>query len=65
MKLHDAICKYDPVYVDTDSLIIKKKIVSSDALGDLKLESYVREGIIVKPKFYMLRGDDYDTAKIK
>lgn len=51
-KLHSAILECDPVYIDTDSLITKKKYKDSKELGELKLEKVVKNGIIIKPKLY-------------
>lgn len=55
IKLHKAILKYKPVYVDTDSLITKETIPCSSQLGELKLEMDIADGLIVRPKFYCLR----------
>ncbi len=60
LKLHEYMLKADPVYVDTDSLITKKKFASSDKLGKLKLELYINNGMIVKPKFYTITGPQGD-----
>ena len=58
IKLHRAIKECDPVYCDTDSLITKKELLQSNKLGDLKLEMTVKEGYIVRPKFYALLQQD-------
>lgn len=55
IKLHEAIVKHKPVYVDTDSLITKDTIPESNELGELKREMKIASGIIVRPKFYTLR----------
>ena len=60
LKLHEWILRTNPVYVDTDSLITKKKLPNSSELGKLKLESTIDRGIIVRPKFYMIEGFDGD-----
>lgn len=66
LHLHDHILLSRPLYVDTDSLITRKEFISSNDLGKLKLEMRVKQGFIVKPKFYGLIGDDNaETAKIK
>jgi len=54
IKMYRAIKKCKPVYVDTDSLITTKKLNTSDELGELKLEMYIKEGVIVKPKMYAI-----------
>ena len=61
LKLYDYIIKYDPVYVDTDSLITEHEIKNGKGLGELKLEAKIDSGIIVKPKFYMIN----DMRKVK
>jgi len=66
LKLYDEIIRLNPVYVDTDSLITKVKLLPSDKLGELKLEMPIKEGIIVKPKFYaFVSDDDKEYVKIK
>lgn len=60
IKMHEAIIKTKPVYVDTDSLITKETIPESNKLGELKKEMDIAEGIIVRPKFYSLRPKDTD-----
>jgi len=65
LKLHKAIVKHNPVYCDTDSLITKDTIETSNELGALKLEMHVEKGIIVKPKFYMTKDGDTEFIKIK
>lgn len=54
LKLHEFILRCNPVYVDTDSLMTTKELISSNKLGKLKLEMKIKKGIVVKPKFYML-----------
>ena len=61
LYLHDFIRRAMPVYVDTDSLITKKEFSTSTSLGALKKEAFIKEGIIVKPKFYMINN----TCKVK
>ena len=66
IKLHDYMLKTNPVYVDTDSLITKEILSESKELGGLKLEMYIKRGIIIKPKMYALQ--DYNNksyVKIK
>jgi len=61
LELYDYLNKYDTAYCDTDSIITKEEILSSDQLGGMKLELYIKTGIIVKPKFYRLN----EKVKIK
>ena len=66
LKLYDILTRCDPVYCDTDSIITKKVYNDVTALGGLKKEMNIKNGIIVKPKFYALT--DYDNkgyVKIK
>jgi hypothetical protein len=66
IKLQKAMQECNPVYVDTDSLITKKELPCSRELGDLKLEMTIKEGVIVRPKFYgLLKDDDSGYIKIK
>lgn len=66
IKMHRAIVEHNPIYCDTDSLMTKDTIETSDKLGDLKLEMSIKEGIIVRPKFYALvSSKDEDYVKIK
>jgi hypothetical protein len=39
-------------YCDTDSLITDKKIKTSDKIGELKLETEIKEGVFLMPKVY-------------
>jgi len=66
LKMHDYILRSNPVYCDTDSIITKKEFPTSKELGKLKLEMRIKEGCIVKPKFYALkplRQKEYVKAK--
>jgi len=66
VKLHRAILETEPIYCDTDSLITDKTLPESSVLGELKLEMKVKEGIVVRPKFYALMSEDDDEyVKIK
>ena len=66
LHLYDSIIKANPVYCDTDSLLTKKVFDDSNKLGELKLESSVKRGYIVKPKFYaIINDDDFAMIKIK
>lgn len=65
LKLYEAISYCKPIYYDTDSLITKKKLPTSNKLGDLKLEHVIDEGIIVKPKMYFFHADGKDYIKLK
>lgn len=57
IKLHKAILQYNPVYVDTDSVITRKEVIDSNKLGELKLEKTIKEGIIIKPKLYFIDNE--------
>ena len=65
MKLHEYMVMSDPVYVDTDSLMTQKDFETSNALGKLKLEMRIDEGMVVKPKFYSIKGSHGDFCKVK
>ena len=66
LKLYDAIIKYNPVYVDTDSIITKCDVKESEELGEFKLEMKIKKGYIVRPKFYAVMNDkDVEHIKVK
>lgn len=66
LKLHEHILRSHPAYVDTDSLITTQSFEDSNKLGKLKLEMKIKEGIVVKPKFYMLKPyHQKDYVKVK
>lgn len=52
-------------YCDTDSIMTNKKLPVSSKLGDLKLECKIKNGIIVKPKFYYIENNDTGKNLIK
>jgi hypothetical protein len=55
------------VYVDTDSIVTKKNLKTSDRLGNMKLEYDLIDGCFVRPKFYHVsfRKDDKIVTKVK
>lgn len=55
----------NPIYCDTDSLITKTKLNTTTDLGGMKLEMYIKEGLIVKPKFYYVTDGEENFIKIK
>jgi len=56
----------DPWYCDTDSIITKSELETSDELGDMKLEMCIKEGVIVKPKMYaLIDQENKEHVKIK
>jgi hypothetical protein len=57
IKLHRLILEYEPVYVDTDSIVTRKPVIDNKELGELKLEKIVHKGIIVKPKLYFFDNE--------
>jgi hypothetical protein len=66
LQLFDLLKHHDPIYCDTDSIMTKDTLPTSTELGELKLESPIRELITVKAKFYAYvdeKGDGY--VKIK
>lgn len=58
MVMHNLIVRTRPLYTDTDSIITRKKLMDSDALGKLKCELFIEKGIIVKPKLYAIQGTE-------
>lgn len=61
LELYKWIKQSQAIYCDTDSVITSKDLLVGEDLGQMKLETMVYRGVIVKPKFYMLN----DLAKIK
>ena len=65
LKMHDAILKSKPIYCDTDSIITRQELNTSNELGALKLEMKIDKGIVVRPKFYALVSNEEEIVKIK
>lgn len=65
LKLHEEMIKHDAYYVDTDSIFSKHEIEDSDKLGRLKTEFHIKDGVIIKPKLYLIRNDDEVKVKAK
>jgi len=65
LKLYEYITRCDPVYCDTDSIITKKELITSNKLGGMKLEMKIKHGLIVKPKFYSISSSKESFVKIK
>lgn len=64
-KLYDYIKEYEADYCDTDSIVTSKVIKDSKELGEMKLECNIKEGVIVKPKFYRFNITDREILKVK
>lgn len=67
-KLFERVQKQNGkvLYCDTDSLITDIELNTSDKLGDIKKEYDIKEGLLIKPKFYYLKSyDDKEVYKIK
>lgn len=52
-------------YYDTDSIITDKILDTSQNLGDLKLEYFIRDGVLVAPKMYAFVTDTQEIVKVK
>ena len=66
IDLYNLICKYEPFYVDTDSIFTEKEIIISDELGGLKLEHDIKRACYIKPKFYAFENvDGFSKGKCK
>jgi len=58
IKLFDYMKKCSPIYVDTDSIITKDDaFANSEIIGEMKMEKFIKNGIIIKPKMYITDGD--------
>jgi hypothetical protein len=64
IHLHKLMMRYNPAYVDTDSIITQSRIPASPEIGALKLEQEIKIARIVKPKLYYYMNND-DKAFIK
>lgn len=53
--IHDYIVKGEAYYCDTDSIITNKILPESTALGKMKVEHEILEGVLVRPKMYYLK----------
>lgn len=65
IKLFDSFKVLSPAYCDTDSVITKKSIDTSNEIGEFKKEYFIKKGILVKPKFYIISGDGFEISKVK
>lgn len=66
LRLHDYLLSHDVVYCDTDSIVTVDMIETSSALGDLKLEMRIVEGVVIRPKMYAFVDDkNKEYVKIK
>jgi hypothetical protein len=54
LEIYKYLSEHNPTYCDTDSIITRHTIPTSEKLGDMKLEMEIKSGIIVKPKFYAI-----------
>lgn len=63
--LYNYILKYEPFYVDTDSIVTEKEIETSKKLGDMKLEFKINQSWFLYPKAYRIIGKDFDIIKWK
>jgi len=55
-KLFERVGFDNVYYCDTDSMITSKKLPTSKALGDIKLEYEINEGYFLLPKTYYIEG---------
>jgi hypothetical protein len=65
LELYKLLKDNNPIYCDTDSIITKNTIEESKEIGKLKLEGKIEDGIFVKPKFYYVNLNGYESVKIK
>jgi hypothetical protein len=65
LMLYEEMTRLNAIYCDTDSIITNQKTPSGLKLGDLELEYKIKEGFIVKPKFYAFRTSEKEICKIK
>jgi hypothetical protein len=66
LKLYEYLNRSNPVYCDTDSIFTNKTVPVSNKLGAMKLELGVKEGVIIRPKMYMLDRESAENRyKVK
>lgn len=65
IKLHKTMLVENPIYVDTDSIMIDHTIQDSSEIGELKHEFIIDELFIIKPKFYGYKGYSIKHGKMK
>lgn len=66
LRLYELIQLYNPIYYDTDSIITDNSIENSTQIGRLKKEYTIKEGIIVKPKWYgFITTDNKEIVRCK
>jgi hypothetical protein len=52
IEIYKYIKEHNPLYVDTDSIITRNEIQTGKELGAMKCEMIIKDGILIKPKFY-------------
>jgi len=65
IELQKHIEMGNALYCDTDSVVTFRRLPSSSALGKLKEECRIDEGVIVRPKFYGFMTDAGERVKCK
>jgi len=63
LKLYEVLSNPNvtPKYCDTDSVICSEFVEDSKELGKLEIELRIKEAIFVRPKFYGLITEDFET----
>ena len=56
LLLYEYITKYDGLYCDTDSVITKSSIPETTALGGMKKELVIDDGVLIKSKLYRVNN---------
>jgi len=57
LLMYDYLEKYDVIYMDTDSIVTRDDVLTSQMLGDMKLEGRISKSIFIKPKMYLMDDD--------
>lgn len=65
IHMYQYISRDDCYYTDTDSIVVEKILpdddISSTELGKFKIEHYIKRGVFLAPKSYMLETDQDKT----
>jgi len=65
IKLWEKARTLDPLYMDTDSIVTKQKLPSSNKLGELELEHKIDKAIFIKPKMYYFKDGEEEIIRMK
>lgn len=69
IRMYPYISRDDCYYTDTDSIVVENMLpdedISSTELGKFKIEHFIKRGVFLAPKSYMLETKDNDKTIFK